>query len=1149
MSRNRKLKGAVGVALAACMTVGTVPMGNLFQYVDQKAGVVTAYAAETQPLATTLNQKEVGAHEGTGAYAYDAAAKKVTVTGSGTKFDKDAGLDDLFYSYYNGKGDLSVSAKMTVTGSTGHAGIIARNTGDEAGSASAALYADGSKNQIRYGYHKESAGGGASKIGAGTETASSTVYVKLEIKGNVASFWISDTPEFPEAATKKQTIEGLDAKTIGFFATGGMTAEFSEVKVASSYVNGDGETVNKLMFDSEVGEVLPSYSTSAAYSGNYDAGNALQTSADGNVLKVQQTRSPAVKGNIRSDTGMDYWVFPATTEDMTLQADFTVTAVDSGTDKQGLAMGQFSMTPGAPVSCDVLHFQKNMVIQHTYTKDGNGGCGDPKASGIALGTTYTMIYEKSGNTALVTVKSASGEVLLDKAVIDLASAGYDEDLQTGKPVQYGFAFSGITVDLSNISLKNAAGQTVYDMNDYYVAVGVAPVIEAPAAAVASDRTSIDLNWKLSTEGSGNVKYSVYVSKDGGAYTKAGDSKVNSFSYTGMNGDGTYTFKVVPYGGETMGAEQVSNTVTYQTPLAAASVQAAATSSQVTVSWTAVNGATSYDVYRKYGSNGTYGVVKNTSELSFVDTNVKKEEPYYYYVIAKNADNTSNPSTTLQVVTTDGHAGAYVYENEATKVTVVSKSNDTVFSDQANLTLKTDEDCTVQVFVNGVLAKTQLAAAGREASIDLALEQGRNDIVLLFTDGQGNTTRKTYNFVSNPVIHAVVDAAYTGTDGDMADGYPTYKTVQAAVDAVPADNAESKVIFIRNGAYEQRIEVKSPYVSLLGEDSNQTHLFYAVCVANGNADSMWNRNAMYVDTTAVGFTAENLTIENTYDYTNGTDQQADALCIAADQTACVNIRLVGFQDTLLTDSRAKDESGNYKVTRQYFEKCYITGNVDFIYGAGTSYFNDCDIVARYTPHKSDGCFTAARTYASTDYGYTFNNCRFLAEDGVVDGAYRMARPWGKDASTTFVNCYLGRAVSTLEDSSNGFYGDMSGNSFRNARFAEFGSYGPGFLVNNVRPYLTSEQAATYQAGVVLGDYDYQSALAALYKAEPVIDDPIVDPTPEDNNGGEDTKKEDPTTPVTADFARTGFFAGLLAASGALGLLAARKKKEEETTEEQ
>ena len=63
--------------------------------------------------------------------------------------------------------------------------------------------------------------------------------------------------------------------------------------------------------------------------------------------------------------------------------------------------------------------------------------------------------------------------------------------------------------------------------------------------------------------------------------------------------------------------------------------------------------------------------------------------------------------------------------------------------------------------------------------------------------------------------------------------------------------------------------------------------------------------------------QNLTIENSYNYTNGSDEQADALAIVADEVICVNLKLLGYQDTLLVDSRVKDESGNYEQTKQYF----------------------------------------------------------------------------------------------------------------------------------------------------------------------------------------------------------------------------------------
>lgn len=77
---------------------------------------------------------------------------------------------------------------------------------------------------------------------------------------------------------------------------------------------------------------------------------------------------------------------------------------------------------------------------------------------------------------------------------------------------------------------------------------------------------------------------------------------------------------------------------------------------------------------------------------------------------------------------------------------------------------------------------------------------------------------------------MVDSAFTGKDGDVVEGYATYKTVQAAINSVSEDNAESKVIFIKNGKYNERVTVMVPNVSLLGEDAQKTHIYYSAAVA-------------------------------------------------------------------------------------------------------------------------------------------------------------------------------------------------------------------------------------------------------------------------------------------------------------------------------
>ena len=129
MIKNRRTSGLLSMALATCLVVSAVPVQTVDSILGNAAGRVTAYAEETaqstKPLTTLWKTQEVGTHEGTGTYAYDAAAKTVTVNGAGTKFDKSAGSDDLFYAYFEGKGDLTITAKMTVNnnGNAGYAEI------------------------------------------------------------------------------------------------------------------------------------------------------------------------------------------------------------------------------------------------------------------------------------------------------------------------------------------------------------------------------------------------------------------------------------------------------------------------------------------------------------------------------------------------------------------------------------------------------------------------------------------------------------------------------------------------------------------------------------------------------------------------------------------------------------------------------------------------------------------------------------------------------------------------------------------------------------------------------------------------------------------------------------------------------------------
>jgi pectinesterase len=157
-----------------------------------------------------------------------------------------------------------------------------------------------------------------------------------------------------------------------------------------------------------------------------------------------------------------------------------------------------------------------------------------------------------------------------------------------------------------------------------------------------------------------------------------------------------------------------------------------------------------------------------------------------------------------------------------------------------------------------------------------------------------------------------------------DGTGDYKTVQAALDAVPLGNTEPITIFVRKGTYKELIVVdaKKPFIKLVGEDRNSTILTYnnhkGGVLANG--DSVNTQTSASFFEYADDFHAENISFENNAGFTAG---QAVALRVDGNRASFKNCSMLGFQDVLLLNSKGK---------LNYFEDCYIEGTTDFIFGA-------------------------------------------------------------------------------------------------------------------------------------------------------------------------------------------------------------------------
>jgi pectinesterase len=280
----------------------------------------------------------------------------------------------------------------------------------------------------------------------------------------------------------------------------------------------------------------------------------------------------------------------------------------------------------------------------------------------------------------------------------------------------------------------------------------------------------------------------------------------------------------------------------------------------------------------------------------------------------------------------------------------------------------------------------------------------------------------------------------------ADGSGTVRTVQAAVDLVPAGNSSTATITIKKGTYAGRVVVPStkPNIVFTGATGVNTD------GTEGSATVLLG---------AKDIEMRHLTVRNDYNESANGASQALALYVKADRAKFRNLRLIGDQDTLLV----------HGAVRAYFYKSYVEGDVDFIYGSGTSVFDNCEIFSSTRNQSNNGYVTASATPGARTYGILIVNSR-LTSDAAAGTVY-LGRPWhpggdtSADPQVLIRNSSLGAHIRTAQP-----WTDMSGFSWRDARLSEYRNTGAGATVNSNRPQLSDAAAANYTAQKYLAGTD-------------------------------------------------------------------------------
>lgn len=368
-----------------------------------------------------------------------------------------------------------------------------------------------------------------------------------------------------------------------------------------------------------------------------------------------------------------------------------------------------------------------------------------------------------------------------------------------------------------------------------------------------------------------------------------------------------------------------------------------------------------------------------------------------------------------------------------------------------------------------------------------------------------TTAPTTAPTTTPTAAPAEQGAYIGETR-----YDTVTLAVAAAEEINPTSEENRVyIDITPGTYREQVRVTKPYITLrkkadtTGEvkltwyyglgtlyDSCNSSGYYDPSVI-GDGESYGPKDwgpSLKVDKGATGFTAENITFENSYNcyYTqeeltditgvdpdtnnsnfkrlewikeqikNGVSddeinaylqsrkdityggvtssprERCAALHCSADKARFINCTIMSTQDTMGINSN-----------RMYFKNCKIGGTTDYICGSATVVFDNCELYTNAGPKAAESATITAPANGADAEGYLFYNCKITGSDTATPG--NLGRPWGAapGPAAYYINTTINNAGKNSGNSSQYLisgagWTDMSANKAEDARFGEYGS---------------------------------------------------------------------------------------------------------------
>lgn len=240
----------------------------------------------------------------------------------------------------------------------------------------------------------------------------------------------------------------------------------------------------------------------------------------------------------------------------------------------------------------------------------------------------------------------------------------------------------------------------------------------------------------------------------------------------------------------------------------------------------------------------------------------------------------------------------------------------------------------------------------------------------------------------------------------AGGRGTHTTLQAAVDAVPAQDTKRWVIDIRPGTYREPLCIRDRAPLLLrgaGADAvrivegHWSGLAKAAgaaphpCLPPNDTTTHGTGGSTSVAVFSDDVQLQQLTIANDAMEDEQRHQghgatQAVALTTAGDRIQLDAVQLWGHHDTFYARRRQPAQPARVAV-----RDSLIAGDVDFVFGNATLVITRSTLLSR-SRRVPSGIVLAPSTLPQVERGFLVSDSRFAAEPGLADGSVALGRAW-------------------------------------------------------------------------------------------------------------------------------------------------------------